>query len=39
MKIRPGLKLAVWGELVGAVAFAVVEVSSLGWTLQRAPVC
>jgi hypothetical protein len=33
MKIHPGLKPAVWGAVVGAVAFAVVGFSSLGWTL------
>ena len=33
MKIHPGVKPAVWGVVVGAVAFAVVGFSSLGWTL------
>ena len=33
MKIHPGVKPAVWGAVVGAVAFAVVGFSSLGWTL------
>ena len=33
MKIHPGVKPAVWGTVVGAVAFAVVGFSSLGWTL------
>ena len=33
MKIHPGAKPAVWGAAVGAVAFAVVGFSSLGWTL------
>jgi len=33
MKIHPGVKSAVWGAVVGAVAFAVVGFSSLGWTL------
>ena len=33
MKIHPGVKPAVWGAVVGAVAFAVFGFSSLGWTL------
>src|SRR4029077_13467000 len=33
MKIRPGVKPAIWGAVAGAVAFAVVGFSSLGWTL------
>src|ERR1700739_4336107 len=33
MKIHPGVKPAIWGAVVGAVAFAVVGFSSLGWTL------
>src|SRR5207344_3348292 len=33
MKIHPGVKPAVWGAVVGAVAFAVIGFSSLGWTL------
>ena len=33
MKIHPGVKPAVWGAVVGAVAFTVVGFSSLGWTL------
>ena len=33
MKIHSGLKPAVWGAVVGAVAFTVVGFSSLGWTL------
>ena len=33
MKIHPGLRPAVWGAVVGAVAFAGVGFSSLGWTL------
>ena len=33
MKIHPGMKPAVWGAVAGAVAFAVVGFSSLGWTL------
>ena len=33
MKIHSGVKPAVWGAVVGAVAFAVVGFSSLGWTL------
>ena len=33
MKIHPGVKPAVWGAVVGAVAFAVVGFSQLGWTL------
>jgi hypothetical protein len=33
MKVHPGVKPAVWGAVVGAVAFAVVGFSSLGWTL------
>src|SRR5882724_1021397 len=33
MKIHPGVKPAMWGALVGAVAFAVVGFSQLGWTL------
>jgi len=33
MKIHPGVKAAVWGAVVGAVAFAVVGFSSLGGTL------
>src|ERR1700724_2991340 len=33
MKIHPGVKPAVWGAVVGAVAFAVGGFSSLGWTL------
>ena len=33
MKIPSGVKPAVWGAVVGAVAFAVVGFSSLGWTL------
>jgi hypothetical protein len=33
MKIHPGVKPAVWGAVVGGVAFAVVGFSSLGWTL------
>ena len=33
MKIHPGMKPAVWGAVVGAVAFTVVGFSSLGWTL------
>ena len=33
MKIHPGVKPAVWGAVVGAVAFAIVGFSSLGWTL------
>jgi hypothetical protein len=39
MKTHPGLKPTLWGAVVGAVAFAVVGVSSLGWTLQRAATC
>ena len=30
MKIHPGVKPAVWGAVVGAVAFAIVGFSSLG---------
>src|SRR6201984_3528009 len=33
MRIHPGVKPAVWGAAAGAVAFAVVGFSSLGWTL------
>ena len=33
MKIHSGVKPAAWGAVVGAVAFAVVGFSSLGWTL------
>jgi hypothetical protein len=33
MKIHPGVKPAIWGAVAGAVAFAVVGFSSLGWTL------
>src|SRR5260370_32491143 len=33
MKIQPGVKPAIWGAVVGVVAFAVVGFSSLGWTL------
>jgi hypothetical protein len=33
MKVHPGVKPAVWGAVVGAVAFTVVGFSSLGWTL------
>ena len=33
MKIHSGVKPAVWGAVVGAVAFTVVGFSSLGWTL------
>ena len=33
MKIHPGVKPAVWGAVIGAVAFAIVGFSSLGWTL------
>ena len=33
MKIHPGVKPAVWGAVVGAVALTVVGFSSLGWTL------
>jgi hypothetical protein len=33
MKIHPGVKPAIWGAVVGGVAFAVVGFSSLGWTL------
>ena len=34
MKIHPGVKPAVWGAVVGAVAFAIVGFSWLGWTLD-----
>ena len=33
MKIHPGVKPAVWGAVIGAVALTVVGFSSLGWTL------
>jgi hypothetical protein len=33
MKVHPGVKPAVWGAVVGAVAITVVGFSSLGWTL------
>jgi hypothetical protein len=33
MKVHPGVKPAVWGAVVGAVAFTIVGFSSLGWTL------
>src|ERR1700746_1726265 len=33
MKIHPTVKPAIWGAVVGAVAFAVVGFSSRGWTL------
>jgi hypothetical protein len=33
MKIHPGLKPALWGAVVGAIGFAVVGFSTLGWTL------
>jgi hypothetical protein len=33
MKIHPGVKPAVWGAVAGAIAFAVVGFSQLGWTL------
>ena len=33
MKIHPRVKPAVWGAVVGAIAFTVVGFSSLGWTL------
>jgi hypothetical protein len=33
MKIHPGLKPAVWGAVIGAVAFTIVGFSTLGWTL------
>ncbi len=33
MKIHPGVKPAIWGVVVGGIAFAVVGFSSLGWTL------
>ncbi len=33
MKIHPGVKPAVWGAVVGAVAFAVLGFSQFGWTL------
>jgi hypothetical protein len=33
MKMHPGMKPAIWGAVVGAVAIAVVGFSSLGWTL------
>jgi hypothetical protein len=33
MKIHPGMKPAIWGAVVGAVAFGAVGFSSLGWTL------
>ena len=36
MKIHPGVKPAVWGAVVGAVAFTIVRFSSLGWTLGSA---
>jgi hypothetical protein len=33
MKIHPGVKPAVWGAVVGALAFSVIGFSSLGWML------
>jgi hypothetical protein len=36
MRIHPGVKPAIWGAVVGAVAFAAVGFSSLGWTLGGA---
>jgi hypothetical protein len=33
MKIHPGVKPAVWGAVLGAVALTIVGFSSLGWTL------
>ena len=33
IKIHPGVKPAVWGAVVGAVALTIVGFSSLGWTL------
>ena len=36
MKIHPGVKPAIWGAVVGGIAFAVVGFSSLGWTLGSA---
>jgi len=33
MKVHHGVKPAVWGAVVGAVAFTIVGFSSLGWTL------
>jgi len=33
MGIHPGVKPAVWGAVVGAVAFTIVGFSSLEWTL------
>src|ERR1700741_3617282 len=37
MKIHPGVKPPVCGAVGGAVAFAVVGFSSLGWTLRIPP--
>src|ERR1700746_92979 len=33
MNIHPGVKPAIWGSVVGAVAFSIVGFSSLRWTL------
>jgi len=33
VKVHPGVKLTVSGAVVGAVAFALVGLSQLGWTL------
>jgi hypothetical protein len=35
MKIHRGVKPAVWGAVVGAVTFAVVGFSSLGWDTRQ----
>jgi hypothetical protein len=33
MKFHPGIKPAVWGAVVGAIAMSIVGFSWLGWTL------
>jgi hypothetical protein len=33
MKFQPGIKPAVWGAVVGAIAISIVGFSWLGWTL------
>jgi hypothetical protein len=33
MKFHPGIKPAVWGAVVGAIAISIVGFSWLGWTL------
>lgn len=33
MKLHPGIRPAVWGAAVGAVAISIIGFSSLGWVL------